>query len=191
MAGYVSSGAPGAIGQAASDLFGGFEQRSADDLKAQGLEVEGEDYGLASQLALQNEQITQASTDVQEFQESRELSLAQGKTTSEVANAGFSGTSVTGEYIMRSNAQQGAMQQQMTREQGLTTEAGEQEQASAYANMEASANFEAEKEKHEGNVAEFGGIVGAALSVASIFSGAGGSPGGAGSSGGAGGGGGA
>ena len=73
------------IGAGVSDIFAGF----ADETKAAGDVLEGQAYGKAAQLAFQNEQYTKMSTDIQEAQAQRELLLSQGRTTAEVAGAGF------------------------------------------------------------------------------------------------------
>ena len=75
----------GDIGAGVSDIFAGF----ADLTKAQGDRLEGQAYSEAAQLALQNEQFTKESTAIQEAQAQRELYLSTGRTTAEIAGAGF------------------------------------------------------------------------------------------------------
>ena len=121
-------------GAGVSDIFSGF----GDLEKMKGDELEQQSYQEAAQLALQNEQYTKMSTSIQQAQEDRTVALAQGRTQSEVAGAGFS-MSGSALDIMRSGAQQGALTKAVTGYQGLITEAGYAEQAQSYTNMAAAA----------------------------------------------------
>lgn len=140
----------GDIGAGVSDIFQGF----ADQTKAQGDILEGQAYGQAAQLALQNEQYTKESTAIQEAQKSRELNLSLGRTTSEVAGGGFS-LSGSALDILRSSASQGSLAKAVVGQQGLITEAGYQEQASSYQLMQQAANKAASAE----NTASIGSFV--------------------------------
>jgi hypothetical protein len=62
------------LGAGVSDIFGGLgaETKAAGDL------LEGQFYGEAAQLALQNEQFTKESTAIQEAQANRELLMSTG-----------------------------------------------------------------------------------------------------------------
>lgn len=116
-----------AAGTAVSDIFAGF----GDLTQAKGDILEQQAYEKAAALARQNVEFTKESTAIKEAQQGRELSLSLGRTTSEVAGAGFaaSGSALD---ILRSSAQQGAIAKAVTGEQGLITEAGYQEQAESY-----------------------------------------------------------
>jgi hypothetical protein len=140
-----------------SDIFAGF----GDEAKAKMDLDEQQEYQLASRLATQNEQFTQMSTAIQEAQESREITQALGKTTAQVAGAGFaeSGSAID---ILRSGAQQGAQAQAVLSEQGLITEAGYKEQAQSYDLMASAAGTAASAEK----TAAIGSFIAGGLSLA-------------------------
>jgi hypothetical protein len=150
------------VGTAASDLIGGISAYEGDQLKAKGLQVEGENYTLAAQLAGQNEQFAATSTAIQQFQAHRQLEISEGRTQAAVGAAG--GTAATGEDVMRESAAQGAMQKMVIGQQGLMTEAGYAEQEAAYTNLANYSSSAANKEKEMGALALGGGIAGAALS---------------------------
>lgn len=155
--GTASQQAFGNFGTAASDLFAGF---AASD-KIKGDQLEAASYGEAASLALQNEQFTKVSTGIQEAQQQRELNLSLGRTQSEIAGAGFTGSG-SGLDILRSSAAQGSIQKAVTGQQGLITEAGYQEQANAYTNMESAAYAAAKGEK----MAQTGDFIAAGTSAA-------------------------
>ena len=138
----VSTSTFSGIGAGVSDIFQGF----ADETKAQGDILEGEAYGKAAQLALQNEQFTKQSTAIQDAQANRELLMSTGRTQAEVAGAGFaaSGSALD---ILRSSAAQGSLQKAVISEQGLITEAGYKEQAESYQLLQQAANSAASAEK--------------------------------------------
>lgn len=130
------------IGAGVSDIFQGF----GAEAKAQYDVTEGQIYGEAAQLALQNEQFTKTSTEIQKAQANRELLLAQGRTQGEVAGAGFS-LSGSALDILRSSASQSALQKAVISQQGLITEAGYKEQAQSYQLMKQAAGQAAGAEK--------------------------------------------
>jgi hypothetical protein len=138
----ISGGTITGISAGISDIFAA----SADKAKAQFDITEGQEYTLAGQLAGQNEQFTQMSTAIKEAQQSRQIAQAQGATAAAVGGAGFaaSGSALD---IMRSNAQQGALQQAVTSQQGLITEAGYAEQQQSYNLMAGAANTAAAAEE--------------------------------------------
>ena len=143
-----------------SDLFAGF----GDEAKASMDLAEQQEYELAGKLATQNEQFTQMSTAIQEAQQQREITQAMGKTTAQVAGAGFaeSGSALD---ILRSNAQQGAQAQAVLSEQGLINEASYKEQAQSFNLMAQAAGEAASMEK----TAAFGAFISAPLSFATAF----------------------
>jgi hypothetical protein len=108
--------------------------------------TEGKEYSEAAALAGQNEQFTQMSTAIKEAQQSRQIAMGEGATEAGVAGAGFakSGSALD---IMRSNAQQGALQQAVTGQQGLITEAGYAEQQASYTLMAGAADQAAAAEE--------------------------------------------
>ena len=114
MAGINPGGAISSIGTAANDLIQGQATEEADTLKAQGDRAEAEQYKLADQ-----ELITE--TGVKEAQASRNLTLAQGQTEQEIAGSGGKNTGNALD-IMRSNAAQGALTQQVISQSGMSQE---------------------------------------------------------------------
>lgn len=112
------------IGGAFSDLFAGQANAEADNIRAQSDFAEAEEYDIAGEL-------TKVSTNVQEAQQQRAFAQTQGNTQNEIASAGFS-NSGSALDIMRSNAEQGSLSQQMIQQQGLATE-------QSYATMAAAA----------------------------------------------------
>ncbi len=160
------------FGSAASDLLQGQATKEADQLKAQGDIVEGQNYTLAAALAGQNEEFTVQSTAVQEAQTARRMYQAEGATAAEVGGAGFqnSGSALD---IMRSNVQQGSLNKQIVGQQGLITEAGYAEQQTAYTNLAGYANYAAGVEQDMGNKAVTDSYItagfSAAAGIASLF----------------------
>lgn len=145
-----------ALGTGVSDIFAGI----AENAQIAGVEAEQQNYEAAAALARKNAQYTKMSTAITQAQENRQLILAQGKTQGEVAGGGFalSGSALD---IMRSNAQQGALQQAVTGYQGQITEAGYNEQAQAYTNLAKAANSAIQGEK----LSQIGSYVGAGISA--------------------------
>jgi hypothetical protein len=144
----------GDISAAVSDLY----QASADKSKARYDLLEGQEYGDAAALALQNEQFTKMSTAIKEAGENREVTQALGKTQADVAGAGFAETGSALD-ILRSGAQQGAILKATTSEQGLITEAGFKEQADSYTLMSTAANEAAQAEMTAAKGAQIGAII--------------------------------
>jgi hypothetical protein len=145
----------GGLSAGVSDIFAAFGD--IDKMKAD--ELEGAQYSDAAQLAFQNEQFTKQSTQIKEAQTNRELTQAQGRTTADIAGAGFA-SSGSALDILASNAQQGAITKAVASEQGLVTEAGYQEQGESYQTM---AKVAADAAKGA-NLASIGSFVAAGLS---------------------------
>lgn len=155
MAAYGTSNV-NAGGNAVSDLFAGF----GDLDKAKADELESGQYQEAAEYAGQEEQYTKESTAIKEAQESRELLMAQGKTSAAVAGAGLAenGSALD---IMRQNASQGALQQAVTQQQGLITEQGYAEQEQSFETMSNIAGRAAKA----ANLAATGSFVAAGIST--------------------------
>lgn len=145
-----------AAGTAVSDIFSGF----GDLAKAKADELEQGQYTQAAAFAGEEEQFAKTSTELKVAGESRDLLLAQGRTSAAVAGAGLaeSGSSLD---ILRENAQQGALQQAVTGQQGLITEAGYAEQQQSYQTMATVAGNAAKS----ANLAAIGSFVGAGFSA--------------------------
>ena len=164
------------IAGAASDLFAA----QGDKAKASYDFAEGQQYGLASDLATQNEQFTETSTAIKEAQQQREMMNTLGGVKADVAGAGFaeSGSALD---IMRESASQGALAHAVLGQQGLITEAGYTEQANSYKLMQEAANNAGNAEGNASTFADIMGGINAVAAVASVFTGgAGGGAGGGG-----------
>jgi hypothetical protein len=126
--GNTISGVSGGV----SDIFGGYAKAAGLKLKAQGDLVEAGNYDLAAGLATQNEKFTEQSTAVKQTMADRARYMGIGTETADIAGAGFDTGSGSALDLLRSSAQQGALQKQLIGQQGLITEAGYTEQATAY-----------------------------------------------------------
>lgn len=115
-------------GQAIQDLFG-----------SEGATAEANSYNTAAQLAQQNAALTAASTRIQETQTARSVLQTEGTQITDVAGAGFteSGSALD---LLRSSAQQGALQESLTNIQGAINENAYAAQAGAYKGAAAAAN---------------------------------------------------
>lgn len=149
---------------AVSDLFGS----SADKAKAQGDFIEAQNYTLASQLATQNEQFTETSTAIKEVQADRQLYMTLGTERADTAGAGFanSGSAID---LLRSSAQQGALNKAVLGQQGLITEAGYQEQATSYTNMAQAATIAGNAENQAADASTITGIIKGVAGIATLF----------------------
>ena len=156
------------FGGAVSDLFAS----SAHKSKAAGDRIEAQNYGLASDLALQNEKFTETSTAIKQAQIERENVKMIGGQEADVANAGFaeSGSALD---LLRESASQGALIHAVAGQQGLITEAGYTEQAQSYQNMQHAALLAASAEDKAATTSTITGIIKGVAGVASIFTGGG------------------
>jgi hypothetical protein len=157
-----------------SDLF----QVSADKSKAQYDLAEGQEYTLASDLATQNAQFTQASTSIKETQINREETKALGTTTANQAGAGFA-TSGSGLDILRETASSGSIAKAAANQQGLITEAGYNEQAASYTLMATAADQAASAEETAAKGADIGAIIDFTAAAVSLIPSPSGTPSGA------------
>lgn len=163
---------------AVSDLFAASADQSKAQglrLKAQGDALEGQNYDLASTLALQNEQFATTSTAIKQAQNDRNIYQTIGGQQADVAGAGFaaSGSALD---IMRDSASQGALTKAVAGQQGLIQEAGYQEQATSYQNLSKAAGIAVEADNVAADAADkaaegadiTAGIKGAAA-IATLF----------------------
>src|SRR5260221_2503692 len=148
---------------AGSGLFASSGHRS----KAQGDRIEAQNYGLASDLAIQNEKFTETSTAIKQAQIERENVKMIGGQEADVASAGFaaSGSALD---LLRDSAAQGALTHAVAGEQGLITEAGYTEQAQSYQNMQKAALLAASAEDKAATASTVTGIIKGVAAVASI-----------------------
>jgi hypothetical protein len=139
-----------AVGNATFTDFAGATQDyfgvQADLSRAQGDVIEGQEYGLAADLAGRNEEYTALSTDIKEAQESRSIYQTVSTQQANVAGAGF-GEGGSAIDLLRDSASQGALAKATLGEQGLITEAGYNEQQQSYLDMQAAANMAAGAER--------------------------------------------
>ncbi len=118
---------------------GGFRLNAVgNEMRAKGDEAEAEQYGLASTLATQNEQFTEQSTAIQQFQADRQLTQSLGATRAGVSGSGFTmgGSALD---LLRDSASSGALTKAVLGQQGLITEAGYKEEAQSYDVMKSAA----------------------------------------------------
>lgn len=148
---------------AVSDLFAA----EGDRAKAAGDRSEAQDYGLASDLAGQNEKFTEESTQIKEAQQARQMTQSLGSTAADVAGAGFS-ASGSALDIMRDSASQGALTHAVLGQQGLITEAGYTEQQKAYTNMQGAANAAADAQDKAATGAEITGAIKGVAAIATL-----------------------
>lgn len=169
--GSVGSSTFSSVGGAVSDIFGGYSKNQSLKLKAQGDEVEAENYDRAATLALQNEQFTKVTTDLKEEMAQRQLSLGIGATETAVAGAGFanSGTSLD---LLRDSASQGALEKAVLGQQGLIQEASFHEQAESYHAMAEFGRMSADKERKMGSLAQTMGYITGAIKIGGAVAGA-------------------
>lgn len=154
------------FGGAVSDLFASSATAQGLRLKAQGDIAEGENYSLAANLAKQNATYEEMSTKVKETQAQRAEYLGIGTERADIAGSGFS-MSGSALDLLRSGAQQGALQKQIVSEQGQITEAGYNEQATAYTNLANYANFAASQEESMAGKAQQAGYISAGIKALS------------------------
>lgn len=171
-----------ALSGAVSDLFAAGADRSKGDalrIKAKGDALEGENYDLASDLALQNKQFTETSTAIKAQQLDRQNTQVLGGQQADVASGGFaaSGSALD---LMRDSASQGALTKAVAGQQGLITEAGYQEQAESYQNLSKAAAFAVQQDNLAADAADkaasgstITGIIKGVAGVASLFTGVG------------------
>jgi hypothetical protein len=158
--GFGGSGNFGNIGGAVSDLF----SYEASKYKVEGAQKEAAAYRQAGGLSLEQEEFERESTAIKEIQAQRTLYSATGATTAAVTGSGFelSGSALD---VLRSGAQQGALQKQVLAQQGAINEASYQEQHDSYLLMAEAADASAKA----ANTSGLGALVGAGLKIAALL----------------------
>ena len=154
----------GLAGGAVSDLFAAEGYRS----KAEGNRQEAAHYRRAGDLADQNARFTTESTAIQNTQLQRQVFQGLGSIEASVAGSGMS-ESGSALDILRSSAQQGALQEEVLKRQGLIAEQGYKEQANSYRDMASSADRAARDADRAGDTSTITGVLrgaGALLSLA-------------------------
>lgn len=158
------SNAGGAVG----DLLQGQATAKSLRLKAAGSLVEGENYGLAADLARRNEEFTRQSTDVKLTMADRQLYQTIGTQEAQIAGAGF-GQSGSALDILRDSASQGALTHALVSQQGLIEEASYQQQAKSYDNLAEFARYTAYVENEMADTAIKNSYLTAGVKAASGF----------------------
>lgn len=150
------SDALGDFGGAASSLFAGFGQQAsmAGDMAASA------SYSEAAKYAFENAQYEKISTSLKETGLNRQILMAEGKTSAEVAGAGFTQGGSAGD-IMRSGASQGALAKSTLAIQGAINYNSRYAQGVAY---DAQASAAASAAAAAGN-ASFGSFLGAGMKL--------------------------
>jgi hypothetical protein len=167
------------FGQAASDVLGGiggFIQSqgtaAADQAKAAGYTQEAALFNQAAGVAGENIQISQNSTQLQQYISMRQLGITQASDVSQIAGGNFQ-LSGTAQYVMRENATMGGVASAILGQQGAI-------QTNAYQLQQYSLQAEAQKATTDAQAARaaasaatsqgFLGIFGSvAKGVASLF----------------------
>lgn len=133
------------VGGATSDLFAAY-----------GAFQSAKSYGEAASQDLQNEQLQKQITNLQEVQASRKIGLQMGTEQADVAGAGFS-SGGSAQDLLRSSAEQGALEKQAINMQGIMKENEFAQQALA-----------AKSEQKAAKTSGYGEAIGAAIQVASV-----------------------
>lgn len=154
------------FGGAASDLFAAEGHKS----KARYDFAEAKNYGLAGDLALQNEEFTKTSTAIKQAQQSRQEMMTIGGQQADIAGAGFA-SSGSALDLLRDSASQGALTHAVLGQQGLITEAGYDEQAKSFQTMQQAAIDAGHAEENAGTFAQITGGIKAVAGIASLFTG--------------------
>ena len=151
-------------GGAVNDLFAAKAYRS----KAEGNRQEALHYRHAGDLADQNARFTSESTAIQAFQTERQLYQGLGGIEAAVGGSGLadSGSALD---LLRSSAQQGALQEAVLKRQGLITEQGYKEQAKSYRDMAGSADRAARDAEDAAKNSEFTGILKGVGAIAGLL----------------------
>jgi hypothetical protein len=117
----------------------------ADILAGTGDALEAGAYGQAATLAELNAQYTKASTAIQVAQGQRQIYQTIGGEKVAAAGSGLAGGGTVAD-ILRNSAQQGALNQAITKSQGQIQVAGYQEQAQSYTAMQNAALLSSEEQ---------------------------------------------
>jgi hypothetical protein len=153
-----------AAGGAVGDLFAAEGYK----YKARGLEFEKANYLEAANMAAKNAEFTDISTGIKVMQTDRDIYKSMGRTSADVAGAGFalSGSALD---ILADEAQQGNLVRSVTQQQGIIDAEAYRVQQKADENMAAAADVAIDA----AHTAEIGSYISsgfkAAASVASFF----------------------
>lgn len=162
---FPSAQGIGLAGGAVSDLFAAEGYRS----KAEGNRQESAHYLRAAGLAEQNAAFTRESTAIQSTQLQRQVFQGLGSIEASVAGSGLAegGSALD---VLRSSAQQGALQDAVLKRQGLISEQGYKEQANSYRDMSESALRAAHDAENAAKGSTATGILKGVGAIASMIS---------------------
>lgn len=138
----------GDIGTGISDLFG-----------AAGDKAEANAYGTASKIALQNAQLEQESTRIQEAQTSRQVFQTIGAQEAGVGAGGFAEAG-SARSLLANSAAQGALQKQVIQVQGAINENAYKAAAAAYTGQQQAAIAASKASTGSGIFSFLGGVAG-------------------------------
>jgi hypothetical protein len=153
--------------------FADFGSAKASEVEAQGDFTAGADYLRAEDIAKQNEQITQQSTDIQNAQVQRKVLMSNATGQAQVANNNLSGGSAGD--ILRMGMQQGALASAVVKTQGAINKNAFAEQAAglqAQSDSAVAAGNAALASAEAKNQAGVFSLIGGAVSMGGMFIGA-------------------
>jgi hypothetical protein len=166
------AGAGGLVSGIGSSKAASSQAAAYNDL-AQGDLAAAADYGQAENIAKQNSAIEQENTAVQVYQQQRTVAKTIGTAQAQMGASNVSGGS--GQYLIKSSLQQGALARSLIQTQGSIQENAFLDQAEAYDAMEQQATWGAAANQNlataaqtQGTFALLGGIAGFAGGLGSL-----------------------
>lgn len=152
----MASSSSDLFGGGVADIFGGFGMRA----KGNAAKIEAAQYHEAADFSRFNAKITEQSTGIQQMQQARTATQALGGVEAGVAAGGFN-LSGSGIDLLRSSAQQAALEHAIVGQQGQITALGYEEQGKSYDAMAAAAEEAANASK----LGEIGSFVTGAIKI--------------------------
>lgn len=158
----------------ASDLFSSLGAAKADKLTAGGYTQAAASYQQATDLTNEAADVADASQNIQEMQNERNIFKTLGGQQSDIAGAGLqnSGSALD---IMRDSASQAGLSRQLLGTQGAINQLGYQKEAASYQGLKgtaeasaAAANASASTKKKSGILGAIGGAIGLATKIAPV-----------------------
>ena len=146
-------------GGAASDIFSSF----GSQFRAKGNKIEADSYRQASQFATLEAAVQHSTTGINEMQARRQAYQGLSASEASIAGAGFTEEGSAFD-ILRSSAQQGALDAAVAAQTGQIAELGYKEQATAYEGMAKASDLAAAAQKMAGK----GSILSAGIKIAGI-----------------------
>ncbi len=147
----------GLSGQSVQDAYTALAQETA----AQGYAQQAQDYGAATQISDQNAALTQASAQIQGYQQKAQAGRTIGTMIATRAANGF-GNAGTPLMMLRGSLMQSALTQQLTQTQGNINAGGYLEQAAASSGEQAAATTAENSANIYGQAAQTGSQISSA-----------------------------